>query len=397
MKSSQNKIPKICIVTPEYPPENWGGLARTVHRVSIHARDMDLEVHVAHFKVHPHHVVLLDDNRMSEFVDSIRVHRIIVGKEEVSATSRELWDCPHTLTLRMMYQSLEILHRQEQFDLFHSFFLYPVGYVTGMLAKRYQLPEIVTLVGNDIKKYIFSPEKVATCKSGLETADKVVALSQDMVDMANALTPIRDKARVIFNAIEIPAESWQAVRNQGQPFKIGCAGIFKYAKGLPYLIKAIAALRTKHSVTLELLGHMRKSEQSVYDEIVRATGINDGIFFKEAVPHDGIMEWLRSLNAFVLPSVSEGCPNILMEAMATGVPCVATRTGAVEDLMEDHISGILVPWGNSLALEHSLQELIQDQKSAMSLGLAARARMKLFSSSRERQEWSKLYGELIDF
>ena len=85
------------------------------------------------------------------------------------------------------------------------------------------------------------------------------------------------------------------------------------------------------------------------------------------------MEWLRSLNAFVLPSVSEGCPNILMEAMATGVPCVATRTGAVEDLMEDHISGILVPWGNSLALEHSLQELIQDQKSAMSLGLAARA------------------------
>jgi glycosyltransferase involved in cell wall biosynthesis len=397
MKSSQSKNSKICIVTPEYPPENWGGLARTVHRVSIHARDMGLEVHVVYFTVQTFRVVLLDDNRISESIDGIRIHRIIVGKEQIPATSRELWDCPHTLTLRMMYQSLEILHRQEQFDLFHSFFLYPVGYVTGMLANRYRVPEIVTMVGNDIKKYIFSPEKVATCKSGLETADRVVALSQDMVDMANALTPIRDKARVIFNAVEIPDESWQSDRNQGQPFKIGCAGIFKYAKGLPYLIKAVAALRAKHSVTLELLGHMRKSEQSVYDEIVRATAIGDGIFFKEAVPHNGITEWLESLDVFVLPSVSEGCPNILMEAMATGVPCVATRTGAVEDLMENRISGMLVPWGDSLALEYALQELIEDQESATSIGRAARERMRLFSSTHERQAWSKLYGELIDF
>jgi glycosyltransferase involved in cell wall biosynthesis len=289
-----------------------------------------------------------------------------------------------------------MLHKQEQFDLLHSFFLYPVGFVTGMLAKRFRIPEIVTLAGNDIKKYVFSPEKVATCRSGLETADRVVALSQDMVDMADALTPIRNKARVIYNSVEIPDRSWEPGRNGGQPFKIGCAGIFKYAKGLPYLIKAVAALRAKHSVILELLGHMRASEQTVYDQIVEATGIGDGLVLKEAVPHDGISKWLQSLDVFVLPSVSEGCPNILMEAMASGVPCVATRTGAVEDLIEDRVSGILADWGDSLALEHALEELIQDRKSAASMGQAARERMRLFSSTREQQEWSKLYGELID-
>ncbi len=124
-------------------------------------------------------------------VDGTTYHHIAVGKEKIDVADRELWDCPHTLTIQMMYQSLEMLYRAEKFDLFHSFFLYPVGYVTGLLARRMKVPSVATIVGNDVKKYIFSPEKTAVCRSGLENADRIVALSRDLMEMADALSPHR--------------------------------------------------------------------------------------------------------------------------------------------------------------------------------------------------------------
>ena len=63
--------------------------------------------------------------------------------------------------------------------------------MTGMLARRVGVPSVLTVVGNDIKKYIFSPEKVGACRSGLENADRVVALSRDLVEMAHALHSYR--------------------------------------------------------------------------------------------------------------------------------------------------------------------------------------------------------------
>ncbi|MBM3299349.1 MAG: glycosyltransferase, partial [Deltaproteobacteria bacterium] len=208
---------RILIATPEFPPQQWGGLARTARNVAGHARDLALDVHVAHLSVDPRPTVLLDENRQSLSIDGVRVHQILVGKERISDSQRDLWDCPHTLTLQMMYQSLEKLHSDVGFDLFHSFFLYPVGYVTAMLARAVSVPNIVTIVGNDIKRYVFSPEKVAVCRSGLENADQVVGLSRDLVNMANALTLIAHKSRVVYNSVEIPEQVWSYNRAPGKP------------------------------------------------------------------------------------------------------------------------------------------------------------------------------------
>ncbi|MEW6531529.1 MAG: glycosyltransferase [Thermodesulfobacteriota bacterium] len=397
MEGGAGKTKRICIVSPEYPPQQWGGLARTVQRVSVHAADMGLDVHVAHFTVAQSPVVLLDENRETEQIDRVTVHRLLVGRENMRDIDRELWDCPHTLTLQMMYQSLELLHEEFLFDLFHSFFLYPVGYVTALLARRMGVPSVVTLLGNDIKKYLFSPEKAAVCRVGLEHSDLVVALSRELMGMGHALTPIKHKSRIIYNSVAVPPEAWNKARSSGQPFKIGCAGIFKYAKGLPYLFKAISQVRSKRPVVLELLGTLRQGERPVYEEMLQRTGIQDILVFRDALPHDRVGQWLRSLDAFVLPSVSEGCPNILMEAMACGVPSVATRTGAVEDLVEDRVSGLLVPLGNSEALAEALDEIVHDEKFARNLGKNARLKMSQFDSARERRDWEAVYRELIEF
>jgi L-malate glycosyltransferase len=390
-------VKKICIVTPEFPPEQWGGLARTVDRVAHHGAALGLEVHVAHLVVDRGGPVLLDENRTTQLAGPVKLHRIRVAKEPIIEAERELWDCPHTLTLQMMYQSVEMLHLDEGFDLFHSFFLYPVGYVTGLLARRLGVPSVVTIVGNDVKKFIFSPEKAAVCRSGLENADRVVALSKDLLEMAHALTPIDEKSCIIYNSVEIPDATWSRHREAAAAVRIGCAGIFKYAKGLPYLFKAVGRLAARHPVTLELRGHLRDSERDVYAHMVESTGIRDVVHLQEPLPHEEIPNWLRTLDVFVLPSLTEGCPNILMEAMASGVPCIATRTGANEDLVDDRVSGLLVPWGNSTALHRALEEIIEHPANARSFGEAGRAKMARFSKARERLAWESVYRELVPF
>jgi len=298
----------------------------------------------------------------------------------------------------MMYQSLEKLFQEFAFDICHSFFLYPMGYVTGLMAGRFKVPHILTVVGNDIKKYIFSPEKVALCRSGLENADRVVALSRDLVEMADSLTPVEDKTRLIYNSVEIPHEFWQPDGGQtrgDKPFKIGTAGIFKFAKGLPYLFKALARLKRSEKISLELLGEIRNSEAAFFDQLQRDLDIQDILNFQKTIPHDQVGSWLRELDLFVLPSISEGCPNIVMEAMANGLPVIATRTGAVDVLIEDGVSGIIVPWGDSDSIEKAVREIIKKPDRAVSLGQNGRERMREFSPQKEFQDWQTLYKELI--
>jgi glycosyltransferase involved in cell wall biosynthesis len=86
-----------------------------------------------------------------------------------------------------------------------------------------------------------------------------------------------------------------------------------------------------------------------------------------------------------------------MEAMASGVPTIATRTGAMETLVEDRVTGLLVPWGDSEALADALAEIINNAGLAESLGAAGRQKMKQFSSATERKAWESLYRELIEF
>ena len=100
---------RILIVTPEFPPEHWGGLARTAFKVATHAANMGLETEVAKLTVDPSRMVLLDENRKTVNLGGMTVHDIVVGRENFLSGERDLWDCPHNLSLQMMFQSLEYL------------------------------------------------------------------------------------------------------------------------------------------------------------------------------------------------------------------------------------------------------------------------------------------------
>lgn len=382
---------KICLVSPEYPPKRYGGLACTVFKTASHLAALGYDVHVLHFEVENGHPPLLDENRHTIHEHGLSAHCVRLGRE-THPQGRALFDCPHNLSLQMLFESLQMLDREFGFDLFISFFLYPVGYLTALYSRLAKRPHLACAVGNDVKRYLFSPEKAGLCGYALEHAEGLVFLSQDLLDLADAFLPIRHKSRIIHNSVEIPETPWNRP-GYGQHFTLGAAGIFKHAKGLPYLFKALHQLGA--GFVLELAGEFRPEEETLRQELFTRFKLDGNVRFRGVLDREAMQNWMRGLDAFALPSLSEGCPNVLMEAMAMGLPCVSTRVGACEELIENEVSGLLADWADSRGLAQAIARLKNDSQLAVRIGHAARKRMEKFSAQRESEAWAQAVNGVL--
>ena len=105
---------------------------------------------------------------------------------------------------------------------------------------------------------------------------------------------------------------------------------------------------------------------------------------------------LRDLDIFVLPSLSEACSNGLMEAMATALAVVATSVGGNPGLVEDEVTGLLVPPGDAPALAKAISRLMEDRALAARLGEQARAHAQLaFGMERMVARTEALYARAL--
>ena len=386
---------RVCMTTQEYPPMFWGGLAQAVRRVALFVADMGWEVHVANLYEDQAPPGLLDEIIESRNEDGLMVHRVRIGREG-DLPRKTLWDSPNDLSIRLMHLSLERLHRMHEFDVFHVFFLYPIGYVAALVADAYQKDLIVSIRGNDINQYIFGPEKATFIRTTLRRANLVTSVAQDLLVKAETLTPVMDKSRIIFNSIPSPDGPSPAADVPGlEGPVIGTVGLFKGSKGLPYLLRAFQEIRQGRRTSLLVVGDIREVERKIQNRYFSQFGSED-VHVTGPVPHESIGSYMRRMDVFVLPSLSEGCPNVLLEAMASARPIVATRVGAVPDVIRDGESGILVDPGDSLQLSKAILYMLDHPEKAVAMGQHARQRVSDFSPDRERQAWRSLYDGVRD-
>ena len=105
---------------------------------------------------------------------------------------------------------------------------------------------------------------------------------------------------------------------------------------------------------------------------------------------------LQGLDCFVLPSLAEGVSNTVLEAMASGLPVVATRVGANPDLVADGVTGRLVPAADSETLAESILAFFADRRAAAEFGRAGRQRVEqLFTLDRMIERYHHLYTDLL--
>lgn len=150
---------------------------------------------------------------------------------------------------------------------------------------------------------------------------------------------------------------------------IGCVANFYKTKGLAYFIEAAAALRKKNpDARFVIIGDGRE-RQSILRGIKRL-GLQNHVRLAGRIPE--AWRYLKVFDVFVLPSLKEGFPWAALEIMASGVPIVATRVGALPEIIESGKNGLLVEPGNAAQITAAVETLLEN--NALCESLAAEAR-----------------------
>jgi glycosyltransferase involved in cell wall biosynthesis len=157
------------------------------------------------------------------------------------------------------------------------------------------------------------------------------------------------------------------------PIKLLFAGRLTDQKGLPFLFSALGELSKLTDLppwSLTLVGD--GPEKNTLAELARTLQIADRINFAGWLSRAELSETYRQHDVFVLPSLDEGMPNVLLEAMASGLPSVVTKISGNEELVREGKNGFLVPPRDVRALAEALTRMLQKKDLRIQLGDAAR-------------------------
>jgi glycosyltransferase involved in cell wall biosynthesis len=168
-------------------------------------------------------------------------------------------------------------------------------------------------------------------------ADKIVVYSPRLTSLWG-LEKFRNKISIAHEHFINFTQFKRKTRYQDRPLLIGYIGRLSDEKGIRNLIAAIPAIRTTYPGIFILIG----GDGPLMEEIkayVQTERLNDQVEFSGWISHDNLPDFLNRLRLLVLPSYTEGLPNIVLEAMACGTPVLATPVGAIPDIIIEGQTG----------------------------------------------------------
>lgn len=204
----------------------------------------------------------------------------------------------------------------------------------------------------------------------LRAAHRVVVLGAGWREVLSAWT---DPARLVVVPNGVPVGRQVEPSPQG-PFRVLCLANYEARKGQEDLLRAVAALAAERPVRVELLGF--EAEPGRRQRLLaQATALGVDADIPGPVTGADKEARLAAAHCFCLPSYDEGLPMSMLEAMAVGLPVVATRVGAIPEALVDGEEGLLFAPGDTDALTGHLQRLIREPAAAAALGAAGRERL----------------------
>jgi len=246
----------------------------------------------------------------------------------------------------------KIMKNKLDFDIVHSHFLWPQGYAGARFKEEYGVPFVVTAHGYDIYSLPFKDEEwKKKIEDVLNTADHIITVSQSnlsCIKKLNTSSPVT----VIPNGFRsdhfFPRDTsaCRKMLNLPQDKKIILTvGIFEAVKGHKYLIEAMHAIISERKDVLCVIvggGGLR----TALERQVHALGLEDNVRLVDKKHHDEIPFWMNACDLFVLPSLNEGNPIVMFEALGCGKPFIGTKVGGVPEVISSDKYGLLVRPGD---------------------------------------------------
>ena len=172
---------------------------------------------------------------------------------------------------------------------------------------------------------------------------------------------------------------------------VGTVARLSSQKGISHFIKAIPQI-TEKQLHLIIIGDGPLREE--LESLTKQLNLQEKVIFTGT--RKDIPKLLAALDVFVMPSITEGLSIAILEAMASYLPVAASRVGGIPEIVQDGVTGILVPSGDENALAQAISELLTNEEKASSMGIAGRRQVELnYSAVAMGNRVTELYMEAL--
>lgn len=377
---------RILAVNHEFPPLGGGGA--------------NANYYIARELVRQGHEVTVITSRMAdlparESVDGIEVIRLQCLRRHVSYST--LTECLFWVVRAVWFCALWAARHRP--DIVQSFFALPNGPVAWAASRAARCPYVVRLGGGDVPGN--DPTRYSRVhrlmmpitRMVLRHAAGLIVNSRGLLAKAREAYPELEFA-IIPNGVALDEFNPDPGRRNGAPMRLLCVSRLVERKGIQYLIPALANLRRRGlQFHLRVVGDgpmLAQLRQAVADE-----GIADCVQIDGAVPHEQLPEVYREADLFVLPSLAEGMPNVMLEAISSGLAVIGTRVAGMDELVREGRNGWLVEAGDSAGLERALEAALRDPRKTVAMGEASRALAEEMSWSRIARSYDETWTRVL--
>lgn len=334
-----------------------------------------------------HHVEVLTSSApgcpATEVIDGVHIHRVFSlrrGIHDAGLMGAATYVVSAITKLRK-------LARTGNFDCAHFYFALPTGLLAPLWMRWAKRPYVVAFRGSDVPGYD-GGRLLATLhrllrpltRRILAGASHVTANSRSLRQLAQQSFP-RLRIQDISNGVCTRTFRPPAGPRRAGPPRLLTVSRLVQRKGLEDLIAAIAD-PSLSVCTLTIAGEGRLQSQLV--ALARSLGVADRVGFTGRIHGDDLSECYRNADFFVLPSHAESCSMSLLEAMASGLPIVAARTGGIPELVEDPVNGRLFDTGDVKDFAKAIAWMLESDERRQRIGAANRRFMEATHS------WAKI-------
>ncbi len=293
---------------------------------------------------------------------------------------------------RGAFETVRRLHAEKPFDLIDAHYVYPDGYAAVLLGKKLNIPVFITARGTDINLFSRMPLIRPKIVKALNRAAGIIAVSEALKARMVELGIAAEKIAVIRNGIDRevfrPRERDEARRRLGldpEDWILLSVGALVPVKGFDRLIEATALLKQseKRESRLKLFVIGEGNERQNLQSQISNLKLENCVRLVGAKSQKELADWYSAADLFCLASHREGCPNVVIEALACGLPVVAADVGGVAELIATTNFGRLV---SSPTAENFAAEI----RAALSAGW----KREEIAASGGSRSWEKVAAEL---
>jgi glycosyltransferase involved in cell wall biosynthesis len=308
--------------------------------------------------------------------------------------------------LEAQYRATVGLARERNAQVVHAHWAIPTGPAATLAGRRLNLPCVITMHGGDVyvnpeQGYDFPTRWYVrpALRWTLRHAGALTAITEDCRQHALRAGAPADSIRLVFNGTDLqrfsPAAggSGDALHRFGPHMIFACRQLFP-RKGIRFLIEAAARLKPRFpDLKLVLAGDGFERPELVH--LAERLGITSDVTFLGWIPNAQLPPFYRAAAISVIPSLEEGFGIPAAEAMGCEIPVVASDAGGLPEVVENGVTGLVVPRGDVDALSEAIALLLNDPERRRRMGRAGRERaLRLFDWDRTAQQFEEIYREV---